>query len=300
MFNECMSGLDIKEDGIYVDCTLGGGGHTEGILKSLTAGRVFACDLDNDAINNAIVKLKKYEDKITYFHSDYKNLVYSLRNIGINSVDGILIDLGVSSYQLDCSERGFSYSIDAKLDMRMNKDSDFSAYNVVNEYSQDLLTEIFFKYGEERYARKIASAIVELRRLKPISTTLELSQLIIKTYPRNFNGGHPAKRCFQAIRIEVNGELDGLENAIFSLVGLLKSGGRMVTIAFHSLEDRIIKTAFKALESECLCDKSLPQCVCGKKREITILTKKPLTAGSMELAINNRAASAKLRIIEKL
>lgn len=300
LLEECLSGLNIKEDGIYVDGTLGGGGHSLEIAKRLTTGRLIANDLDLEAIAAAKEKLSGHLQKITFVHGDYKEICDRLDAIGVEKVDGILLDLGVSSYQLDNAERGFSYMKDAPLDMRMDRESAFSAYNVVNGYKEEELVKIFFEYGEEKFSRKIAGAIAAGRKVKPIATTGELAALIVKNYPTGFKDGHPAKRVFQAIRIEVNGELRGLYEATTKMARRLKSGGRMAVITFHSLEDRIIKTCFKELETDCICDKRLPVCVCGKKSEVKLITKKPITASETELKNNKRAESAKLRIIERL
>lgn len=301
LYNEVLTGLKIKSDGIYVDGTLGGGGHSEGIVKMLNSGRLIVNDLDTDAINNAKVRLKNYEDKITYIHDDYKNILSNLDELGIDKVDGILLDLGVSSYQIDNIERGFSYINDAKLDMRMNQEQKLSAYEVVNEYSEGALTTLLFEYGEEKYARYIAKKIVNRRSQQPIETTLELSEIVASCYPGKdrYKFGNPAKRTFQAIRIEVNSELEGLEKFIFEVTMRLKVGGRICVIAFHSLEDRMVKRAFIELEKDCICDKRLPVCVCNKRKEIEIITKKPIS-GSIEADKNKRAESAKLRIAEKI
>lgn len=298
---EVLEGLNIKPDGIYVDGTLGGGGHSEGILSILTSGRLIANDLDLDAINYAKTRLSSYLDKITFIHDDYKNILNNLSDLGIDKVDGILLDLGVSSYQIDNSERGFSYINDAKLDMRMNQEQALSAYEVVNTYSESALSKIIFEYGEERYARFIAKKIVTMRQQQPIESTLQLSNLVASCYPskERFKFGNPAKRTFQAIRIEVNKELENLESFISECAMRLKVGGRMCVISFHSLEDRMVKRAFVELEKDCICDKKLPVCVCNKRKEIEIITKKPIS-GSIEADKNKRAESAKLRIVERI
>jgi 16S rRNA (cytosine1402-N4)-methyltransferase len=300
LFNECVSLLNIKEDGTYVDCTVGGGGHALGIIKKLTTGRLVINDIDNNAISACKLRLKGYEDKYLVTKGDFKYITEALDKLNINLVDGFLIDMGVSSHQIDDKDRGFSYMQDAPLDMRMDQTSCFSAYNVVNEYSAEALIDIFKKYGEERFAFKIANAIVKRRNVKEIGTTLELASIITDEYPKRFDGGHPAKRCFQAIRIEVNDEIGSLDKAVYSMVNRLKSGGRMAVISFHSLEDRIIKNTFKDLAADCVCDKSLPICVCGRKREVRLITNKPITASVDELKVNPRASSAKLRVIEKV
>lgn len=302
MLNECIRGLDIKPDGIYVDCTLGGGGHSKEIASRLTTGRLIAIDKDEDAIMAAAERLYGYKERITIVHDDFKNFRHILDGLKIDKVDGILADLGVSSYQIDNEERGFSYIKDAPLDMRMDRSQYLSAFNVVNEYTVNELTKIIAAYGEERYARKIAENIVQYRENKSIRTTGQLAEIVEKSMPAKFRWkyGNPCKRTFQAIRIEVNGELEYLDAAITDMVNSLKSGGRMCVITFHSLEDRIVKQRFKEFFTDCVCDKSLPQCVCGKKREIKILTPKPVTAGEEELGNNSRAECAKLRIIEKI
>lgn len=299
MLNECLEGLEIKPDGIYVDGTLGGAGHSSHILQKLTTGRLICNDLDTVAIENAKVRLADNIDKVTFIHDDYKKLAENLESMGIEAVDGILLDLGVSSYQIDTAERGFAYSKDAPLDMRMNQEASLSAYEVINEYSAKELQNIFSTYGEERYSKRIAEKIVATRAIAPIKTTFELSQLIERCYPRNYKDGHPAKRVFQAVRIEVNGELEGLGEALTAMTRKLKNGGRMVVMTFHSLEDRIAKKCFKELELDCICDKRLPVCVCNKVSEIKIINKKPIEASEEELKVNRRSASAKLRIIEK-
>ena len=302
MLNECIRGLDIKPDGIYVDCTLGGGGHSKEIASRLTTGRLIAIDKDEDAIMAAAERLYGYKERITIVHDDFKNFRHILDGLKIDKVDGILADLGVSSYQIDNEERGFSYIKDAPLDMRMDRSQYLSAFNVVNEYTVNELTKIIAAYGEERYARKIAENIVQYRENRSIRTTRQLAEIVEKSIPAKFRWkyGNPCKRTFQAIRIEVNGELEYLDAAITDMVNSLKSGGRMCVITFHSLEDRIVKQRFKEFFTDCVCDKSLPQCVCGKKREIKILTPKPVTAGEEELGNNSRAECAKLRIIEKI
>ncbi len=302
MLNECIRGLDIKPDGIYVDCTLGGGGHSKEIASRLTTGRLIAIDKDEDAIMAAAERLYGYKERITIVHDDFKNFRHILDGLKIDKVDGILADLGVSSYQIDNEERGFSYIKDAPLDMRMDRSQYLSAFNVVNEYTVNELTKIIAAYGEERYARKIAENIVQYRENRSIRTTGQLAEIVEKSIPAKFRWkyGNPCKRTFQAIRIEVNGELEYLDAAITDMVNSLKSGGRMCVITFHSLEDRIVKQRFKEFFTDCVCDKSLPQCVCGKKREIKILTPKPVTAGEEELGNNSRAECAKLRIIEKI
>lgn len=300
MLEEVISGLNIKADGTYLDCTLGGGGHSEEILKRLKTGRLIATDKDDTAIAYSSERLKGYPVKPEIFKSDFKSATEILDGLKIEKLDGVLLDLGISSPQIDIAERGFSYMKDAPLDMRMDQSQTLSAGRVVNEYTEEELTEILFKYGEERLARRIASAIVAKRQKTPIETTLELANLIESVYPKGAKGGHPAKRTFQALRIEVNEELSGLGETVVSLARRLKSGGRLAVITFHSLEDRIVKQALKPLCEDCICDKSIPVCVCGHKREIFMLTNKPIVASEKELILNKRAESAKLRIAQRV
>lgn len=302
MLDECIDGLKINPNGIYLDGTLGGGGHSEQIVKRLENGRLIAVDKDSDAIAAASKRLAPYSEKITYIHDDFKNAPAVLDEMGIGNLDGVLLDLGVSSYQLDNAERGFSYMHDAPLDMRMNREQSLDAYTVVNEYSEKELMEILRDYGEEKLAYRIASNIVKERAIKKIETTAELSKIVEESYPAatRWKFGHPAKRTFQAIRIEVNGELSALEDAVRDLTRKLKKGGRIAILTFHSLEDRIVKNVFKELNLACTCPPDFPVCVCGKKQEIEIITKKPVTASEKELAENGRAESAKLRIAEKI
>lgn len=303
MLRECIDGLNIKPDGIYLDGTLGGGGHSLEILRRLDkGGRLYAVDRDEEALLAAGERLKEYNDRVTYLHDDFKNAIGDLSEMNVEGIDGILLDLGVSSYQLDNSERGFSYMKDAPLDMRMDRGQYLTAFNVVNEYSVVELTEILREYGEEKLARRIAENIAKAREKKTVSTTSELAEIVEKSYPAKtrWKYGHPAKRTFQAIRIQVNGELSGLAETIAEMVGKLNKGGRMAVITFHSLEDRIVKNVFKELNLSCTCPPDFPVCVCGKKKEIELITRKPITAGEEELKRNPRAESAKLRIIEKL
>lgn len=299
MLNETLEGLDIKPDGIYVDGTLGGAGHSSQIAKRLSSnGRLIAIDKDVEALEVSKERLKEYSN-ITFVHNDYKNLPEILDELGIQAVDGILLDLGVSSYQLDNRERGFSYIGDAELDMRMDREQSFTAKQVVNTYSEEQLAKIFFEYGEEKFSRKIANNIVKAR---PLNTTGELAEIIEKSYPASvrFKGGNPCKRVFQAIRIEVNEELDGLYDSMLAMARRLKSGGRMCVITFHSLEDRITKNVFQYLNCDCICPPHQPICTCNKRREVEIITKKPIIATKEEFENNKRSQSAKLRIIKKL
>ncbi len=303
MLNECLEGLNIKADGTYVDGTVGGAGHSIEIVKRLSEnGRLICVDKDEDALKAAGERLAPYKDRVTFIHDDYKNLVNELDSIGVGKVDGILLDLGVSSYQLDNAERGFSYMKDAPLDMRMDRSQRISAYEVVNGYTESELARILFDYGEEKLARQIARNIVRTRSEKPIETTLELAKIVEDTYPAKtrWKFGHPAKRTFQAIRIEVNDELSSLGEAVTAMARRLEKGGRMAVITFHSLEDRIVKSAFKELSLACTCPPDFPVCVCGKVQEVELVNKKPITASEEELENNSRSQSAKLRVIEKL
>lgn len=302
MLEECIEMLDIKEDGIYVDCTLGGAGHSKEILKKLSPkGRLIGIDQDLDALKAAKEKLKDFNN-VTYVHNNFYNIKDILESLEIEKVDGILMDLGVSSYQLDQGERGFSYMKEAALDMRMNREAAFSAYNVVNEYSEDELFRILRDFGEEKFSRRIASRIVEKRKVKPVETTLELVKIIDECIPAKFKreGGHPAKRTFQGIRIEVNSELSILDRAIGDGIEALNKDGVMAIITFHSLEDRIVKNKFRDLVDPCKCPKDLPMCVCGKKPIIKLINKKPIEATKEELDNNSRSKSAKLRGCKKI
>lgn len=301
LLHETVDSLNIKPNGVYVDCTLGGAGHTLLILSKLGEdGVVVGIDRDDDALENAREKIK--DKRLITVKDNFENLKNAIESVGIYQVDGIIMDLGVSSHQLDVAERGFSYMKDAPLDMRMDRTAPLTAYDVVNGYSEQELVRIFKDYGEERFASKIASKICAVRTEKPIENTLELADLISSSIPAKFrnDGGHPAKRVFQAIRIEVNGELDCIPKAIESGAEVLKSGGRMSIISFHSLEDRLVKTNFQKLENPCTCPSDFPICVCGKKQVVKIITKKPILPSDEELIINNRSHSAKLRVCEKI
>ncbi|HOO22337.1 MAG TPA: 16S rRNA (cytosine(1402)-N(4))-methyltransferase RsmH [Clostridia bacterium] len=301
LYNEVLEGLAIKPDGIYFDGTLGGAGHSEGIVKQLDTGLLIATDKDIEAIGNAKKRLSGYGEKVKLIHDDFKNIISYLDEMHIEKLDGVLLDLGVSSHQIDTAERGFSYIKDAPLDMRMDTTQKQSAYDVVNSYGERELCDILFSYGEERYAKFIAKRICERRKISPIKTTIELAELVASCYPakERYAGGNPAKRTFQAIRIEVNDELKNLGEFVKEIALRLKTGGRMCVITFHSLEDRLVKHAFRYLELDCVCDKKMPVCTCGKRKEIEILTKKPIS-GTKESEINKRAESAKLRIIERI
>lgn len=303
MLEECMEGLNIKDSGIYYDGTVGGGGHSYEILRrSAPDGRLIATDLDDDAISAATERLSGFGDRFKIYKSDYKSFEQVLDKAGVEKLDGAILDFGVSSYQLDCGERGFSYmKPDAPLDMRMDRTAAFSAEDLLNEYSKSEIEKILKLYGEEKFASTIAYNIVKAREKKRLQTCGELTDIIESSIPAKFKQNGPcARKSFQAIRIAVNGELDGLYDCVISLVSRLKKGGRLVILTFHSLEDRIVKQAFKYLESDCICDKSLPVCVCGKKKEIEIITKKPITATKNESDINSRSKCAKLRIAEKI
>ena len=303
LLNECIDGLDIKPDGIYVDLTTGGGGHSYEIAKRLTEGGRHIClDRDDDALAAASERLREFSDRVTFVKENFRNLSSVLDMLGIDAVDGVIADLGVSSYQLDTAERGFSYNNDGYLDMRMNKSDALTAFDVVNTYSKDRLKQIIYDYGEEKFAPRIAGFIEEARKNKPIETTAELSEIIKSAIPQKarIDGPHPAKRTFQAIRIEVNGELDAIEPAIKGAAERLKSGGRLAVISFHSLEDRIVKKTFAELAKGCTCPPDLPICVCGKKPLIKNVTRKPVLPSEKELAENPRSRSAKLRVAEKI
>ncbi len=298
LLNETIDGLNIKKDGIYVDGTIGGANHSKKIIEKLSAqGFLIGIDRDEEALKAAKENLKGYNN-FKLIHGNHDNIKEILEDIGIEKVDGILLDLGVSSYQLDEKSRGFSYIGDNKLDMRMDKTQKISAYDVVNKYKEEKLAEIIYKYGEERFSRKIAKSICNERQKKPIETTKELTEIIEKVIPFS-KDGHPAKRTFQAIRIEVNNEIEPLYNTILDCINLLKDGGRLCTITFHSLEDRAVKEAYIEAQGKCTCPKDLPYCVCGSKTLGKIINKKPIEASEEELKMNSRAKSAKLRIFER-
>ena len=305
MPGEVISSLDIKPGGIYIDCTVGGGGHSRLIAEKLSreaGGRLIGIDQDESALKAASQKLSEYNDVVTLVHSNFSELGCILTELGVKYSDGILIDLGVSSCQLDTPERGFSYMHDAPLDMRMDKTSALSAYDIVNGWSEAELAHILFEYGEERFSKKIASEIVKRRQESPIKTTLELVKLCRDVVPSKFaaTGGNPAKRTFQAIRIAVNGELDVIEPVIDTAVDVLSAGGRLSVITFHSLEDRIVKKCFAEYACGCTCPPDFPVCVCGHKKRVMLLTKKPVVPSEKELRENSRSHSAKLRTVIKL
>jgi len=302
MLSECISGLDIKDGGIYFDGTEGGGSHSYAILSSNPTVRLVGTDLDDEAIAAATAKLSPFEGRFKIYKSNFKDFEQVFKAEGIDKIDGALLDLGVSSHQIDDGDRGFSYKISsAPLDMRMDRSQSLTAKDVVNGYSPEKLIRILKDYGEERFAEAIVKNIVNSRSLRPIETCGELAQIVEKSIPLKFRFGAPCERkTFQAVRIEVNGELNGLYELIIKLSRRLKKGGRIAILTFHSLEDRIVKEAFRELETDCICPKNIPVCVCGKKREVKILTKKPITAGEDEVQNNSRSKCAKLRIAEKV
>jgi 16S rRNA (cytosine1402-N4)-methyltransferase len=301
--DECIEGLHIRPDGIYVDGTAGGAGHSSEIASRLgEGGMLLALDQDETAVAVATDRLSKFGERARVVRSNFRELDKVCDELGIETIDGLLLDLGVSSYQLDTAERGFSYQADAPLDMRMDVRNPLTARTVVNEYSEGEIRRILFEYGEERFSSRIASNIVREREKAPIETTGELVEIIKRSIPaaQRDGGHHPAKRSFQALRIEVNAELDVIAPAIRSAVNLLQKGGRLAIITFHSLEDRIVKQTFAELAEGCTCPKSFPICVCGNKPKVKIITRKPILPDAEELEINPRSHSAKLRIAEKL
>lgn len=302
LLGECIEALNIKKDGIYVDGTMGGAGHSSEIVKKLNKeGILIGIDQDTDALEASKKRLHNYENVI-YVHNNFTNIDEVLERLQIPKIDGMLMDLGVSSYQLDEAERGFSYMKDAPLDMRMNREKELSAYNVVNEYPEEELYKIIKNYGEEKFAKRIASFIVSNREDKPIETTLELVEIIKNAIPAKARreGPHPAKRTFQAIRIAVNAELDIIEKAISDGVNRLNKGGRMAIITFHSLEDRIVKNKFRELAISCTCPKEFPICICNGKAKVKLISRKAIEPSKEEVSLNPRSRSAKLRVIEKL
>lgn len=301
LLDECIEGLNIKPDGIYVDGTLGGAGHSYHIAEKLTTGRLIGIDRDPVALKAAGERLSPFADRVTLVHSNFCRMGQVLQELGISGVDGILLDLGVSSPQLDDGSRGFSYMTDAPLDMRMDNGDALSADTVVNTWSYEELKRILYDYGEERYAPAIAAAVVRKREISPIRTTLELVDVIRSAMPPAAlrEKQHPAKRTFQAIRIAVNDELNSVSKAMDAAIPCLNPGGRLAVITFHSLEDRIVKNAMAAAAKGCICPPEFPVCVCGRKPQVTVLTRKPIVSGEEELERNPRARSAKLRICEK-
>ncbi len=303
MVSDVLRLLAPERGGIFADGTLGGGGHAEAVLERLGEnGRLYGIDRDDDALRAAGARLKRFGDRFTAIKGNFFDMKELLAARGVRKVDGILLDLGVSSYQLDAAERGFSYKTEAPLDMRMDQSAPLSARTVVNEWPEEELKRIFFEYGEEKFSAKIARRIVEQREQAPIETTTELAALIKNAIPAKFRNEpqHPARRCFQAIRIAVNGELDGLNDAIRSAHDLLNVGGRLAIITFHSLEDRIVKNAFRTFENPCTCPKSAPVCICGKKPTAIVLTRHPIVASAEEQKENSRSTSAKLRAIVRI
>ena len=301
LLNETIDGLNIKPDGIYVDGTLGGGGHAYEVCRRLgERGSIIGIDQDAAAIEAASARLKDFGEKVTIVRSNYCDMKSKLHELGIDKVDGIVLDLGVSSYQLDTAERGFSYREDAPLDMRMDTRQKMTARDIVNDYTEADLYRVIRDYGEDKFAKNIAKHIVQARAVKPVETTAELSEIIRASIPMKFQkkSGHPAKRTFQAIRIELNRELDVLRDSLDDMIDLLNPGGRLCIITFHSLEDRIVKSAFRKNENPCTCPPDFPVCVCGKKSKGSIITKKPILPSEEELEYNSRSKSAKLRIFE--
>ena len=301
LLNETSDGLNIKPDGIYVDGTLGGGGHAYEVCRRLgEKGSIVGIDQDAAAIEAASARLKDFGEKVTIVRSNYCDMKSKLHELGIDKVDGIVLDLGVSSYQLDTAERGFSYREDAPLDMRMDTRQKMTARDIVNDYTEADLYRVIRDYGEDKFAKNIAKHIVQARAVKPVETTAELSEIIRASIPMKFQkkSGHPAKRTFQAIRIELNRELDVLRDSLDDMIDLLNPGGRLCIITFHSLEDRIVKSAFRKNENPCTCPPDFPVCVCGKKSKGSIITKKPILPSEEELEYNSRSKSAKLRIFE--
>lgn len=301
LLEETIENLNIKPDGIYVDGTLGGGGHSYEIAKRLTSGRLIGIDQDEAAIKAAGERLVEFKDKVTIVRSNYREMKKVLRDLNIGQVDGILLDLGVSSYQLDTPERGFTYKENAPLDMRMDTRNPKTAKDIVNGYSEMELYRIIRDYGEDKFAKNIAKHIVRMREQKPLETTFELTEAIKAAIPAKIrmNTGHPAKRTFQAIRIELNRELEVLKDTLEDMVDLLSPRGRLCIITFHSLEDRIVKTYFKEIENPCTCPPNFPVCVCGKQSKGKVITRKPILPSEEELEENSRSKSAKLRVFEK-
>lgn len=303
LLDECIDNLNIKPDGVYVDCTMGGAGHSKEIVKRLSKDGLFiGFDQDINAINTAKERLSEYSDRVKFVHSNFQNLKNELEKIGVYKVDGVLADLGVSSHQLDEADRGFSYMQDAPLDMRMDIRCSFSAYDVVNTYSEAELSKIIKDYGEDNWAKRIAKFIVEGRKEKNIETTGELVEIIKKAIPKKarIDGPHPAKRTFQAIRIEVNNELGVITEMIDDAASIMNEGGRICIITFHSLEDRIVKNAFRDLATDCICPPHIPICQCDKEALVKVITRKPILPTDKEIEENSRSRSAKLRVAERI
>ena len=302
LLSEVIDGLNIKKDGIYVDCTMGGGGHSQEILNKLSnQGKLIGFDRDIEAVKTCQEKFASYSN-VQIFHANFKDAPDILKENGITNIDGVLIDLGVSSYQIDNGDRGFSFLHNGKLDMRMNKDDSLDAFYIVNNYSREQLLNILYKYGEEANAKRIVDNILKQRAIKPIETTFELKEIIESSFPKKvvYGKGGVSKKTFQAIRIEVNGELDGLEELVAKFVDMLNPKGRFAVLTFHSLEDRIIKNAFKDACTDCICPPKTPICICHHRKKCELVNKKPITAGDEELKHNSRSSSAKLRIVEKI
>lgn len=302
MLNEIIYELNIKPNGVYVDCTVGGAGHSSKISEKLSEKGLLICfDKDEEALNVSKERLDKFSCRKIFIHSDFHDYKKQLMALNIEKVDGVLIDLGVSSYQLDNGERGFSYMQNGNLDMRMDKDKKLSAYDVVNKYSSQDLTKIFYDYGEEQFTKSIVNNIIKERQVKPIETTFELVDIINKSVPTKVRIDKTSvKRVFQAIRIEVNGELEGLKEALLDIIDSLNVDGRFCVLTFHSLEDRIVKDVFKFESTDCICDKKLPICVCNHKKSIELVNKKPIVASEKEKEANSRSKSAKLRVVKKV
>lgn len=300
LLDEVIGGLQIKPDGIYVDCTMGGGGHSSVIASHLSGGHLYGFDRDLDAVE---VCKKRFKDNknVSVIHSNYKDAPHKLRELGVDKFDGLLIDLGVSSYQIDNAERGFSFLHEGRLDMRMDKSQELDAYYVVNNYPADRLIKILYRYGEEDNAKRIVENIVKMRKIQPIETTTQLKDIIEASFPKKviYGKGGVSKKTFQAIRIEVNAELDGLDEVLDEFINMLNPNGRIAVITFHSLEDRIVKNVFKDHSIDCICPPKIPVCICGHRADVKLINKKPIMAGEEELKENSRSSSAKLRIIEK-
>lgn len=299
MLNEVVDALNIKPNGTYIDCTVGGGGHSCEIAKRLKNGKLYCFDRDGEAIATSKNRLKEFGDKVEFIKANFKDAP----NIITENVDGILIDLGVSSHQIDEGERGFSFLHNGRLDMRMGQDEKIkTAYEIVNFSSEEELKEIFFKYGEEEYSKSIAKNIVNHRKEKSIETTFELRDIIENSMPKKvvYSRGGASKKVFQALRIAVNGELDELENTLYKFIDMLNKGGRLVVLTFHSLEDRIVKNVFKKEATDCLCPPKTPICICGHKKKVSLVNRKPITASEEELKANSRSSSAKLRAVERV
>lgn len=300
LLNETVDCMMVRPDGVYLDGTLGGAGHSSCIASKLTTGHLYGVDQDSDAIEAATARLKPYEKNVTVIRDNYRNAVRILREMGVSGADGILLDLGVSSWQFDQGDRGFSYNYDAPLDMRMDTRKDLSASVIVNEYPEEEIRRILRDYGEEKFASNIASNICKARSKKKIETTFELNDIIKDSIPAKFRaGGHPSRQTYQALRIACNEELDVLENSLDEMADFLNPGGRLCIITFHSLEDRIVKNAFKRFENPCTCPPGFPQCVCGKVSKGKVITKKPIAPTDEEIEMNPRSRSAKLRVFEK-